>query len=260
MNILLTNDDGIFREGLVCLKKALSEMGKVYVVAPDGERSSISHAITLNHPLRINKVDLEGEPLGFSSTGTPADCVILGLKGLLGDVKIDYIVSGINYGLNLGEDVIYSGTVSAALEGGIYNIPSFAFSKQTKDNSLSFCTAASLSSRIVNFFIKNLKTSNYVFNVNFPDLELEKIKGLKITRLGRRIYYDRLEKRIDPRGKIYYWIGGDEPSGKMEEGTDILAVHEGYVSITPLSLNFVDLNLIDALKKDIGEFIPLREV
>ncbi len=257
MKILLTNDDGIFADGILSLKKEFSSIGNVYLVAPDGERSSISHAITLNHPLRVNEIYMNGDFLGFSSTGTPVDCVILGLKGLLGDVQIDYIISGINHGSNLGEDVIYSGTVSAAFEGCLFDIPAFAFSKHTVNNALSYADAAYLSRLIFEFFIKVLGKDKYILNVNFPDVKIDDIKGVKITRLGKRIYKDRLEERKDPRGKSYYWIGGEPPSGMLEEGTDIFAISEGFISVTPLSLDFVNYDLLHTLHKEIGEFITL---
>ncbi len=260
MKILLTNDDGIFADGILALKKELSKMGNVYVIAPDGERSSISHAITLNHPLRINKIYFEGEFLGYSSTGTPVDCVILGLRGLLSEEKIDYIVSGINHGANLGEDVIYSGTVSAAFEGCLFNIPAFAFSKQVINNELPFSQAASIARGIIRLFSEKLKGIKYILNVNLPDIPIEKIKGIRFTRLGKRIYNDRLEERIDPRGKRYYWIGGEPPSGKLEEGTDIFAISQGFISITPLTLDVVNYDLLEILKKEIGETISVGGV
>ncbi len=257
MNILLTNDDGILATGILSLKKELSKIGKVYVVAPDGERSSISHAITLNHPLRISEVFFGDESLGYSTTGTPVDCVILALKGLLKGQKIDYVVSGINHGANLGEDVIYSGTVSAAFEGCLLDINSYAFSKQILHNELSFDDAAYLAKGIIVFFSRILRESKYILNVNFPDVPLSKIKGVQITRLGKRIYNDRLEERKDPRGKSYYWIGGESPSGKLEEGTDIFAISKGFISVTPLSLDVVNYDLLSRLKSDIGEIISI---
>ncbi len=257
MEILLTNDDGILATGILSLKRELSKIGKVYVVAPDGERSSISHAITLNHPLRINEVFFGDEFLGYSTTGTPVDCVILALKGLLKEKRIDYIVSGINHGANLGEDVIYSGTVSAAFEGCLFGIPAYAFSKQILHNELPFEDAAYLAKGVIVFFSRILKKSKYILNINFPDIPLNKIKGIQITRLGKRIYNDRLEERKDPRGRSYYWIGGESPSGKLEEGTDIFAISEGFVSVTPLSLDVVNYDLLSSLKTEVGETISI---
>ncbi len=257
MDILLTNDDGILATGILSLKKELSKIGKVYVVAPDGERSSIGHAITLNHPLRINEIFFEGKTLGYATTGTPVDCVIMALKGILKDKKIGYIVSGINHGENLGEDVIYSGTVSAAFEGYLYNLSAYAFSKQILHNELSFDDAAYLAKGIIVFFSRILRESKYILNINFPDVPLNKIKGVQITRLGKRIYNDRLEERKDPRGRSYYWIGGESPSGKLEEGTDMFAISKGFISITPLSLDVVNYDLLGSLKSEIGEIISI---
>ncbi len=260
VKLLLTNDDGIFADGILSLRDEFLKIGEVYVVAPDGERSSVSHAITLNHPLRINEVYLKDEFLGYATTGTPVDCVILALNGFLEDKHINYIISGINHGVNLGEDVIYSGTVSAAFEGCMFNISAFAFSKQIIDNSLSFSDAAFLARGIFQFFIKVLDDTRYILNVNFPDIPINEIKGVKIVRLGKRIYNDRLEKRIDPRGRSYYWIGGDAPSGKEEEGTDIDAISRGFISITPLSLDFVNHELLDKLNEKIGSYVSLEEM
>jgi len=240
--ILITNDDGVGAEGLKVLEEALSEMADVFVVAPDREQSASSHAITLDAPLRVT----EYGDNRFGVSGTPTDCVILAVHGLLGR-KPDLIVSGINHGPNMGEDVTYSGTVAAAIEGNILGISSLAVSiaSWNPENFESAGKAAAyLASRALSLGVG----SKTLWNVNVPDLPPEKIKGYKITRLGSRIYNDVIIKKKDPRGKDYFWIGGGEPGWNKEENTDFAAVSLGYISVTPLRLDLTDYKSIVELK------------
>lgn len=246
MRILLTNDDGIFSEGLQCLKNELSKIAKVIVIAPEVERSAVGHSLTLHKPLRITPVVIKGENLGYAVNGTPTDCVVLGLKFLF-KRKPDLVISGINRGANLGGDITYSGTVSAAMEGAIYKIPSFAVSiasRQAKD----FSFAAKFSREFAKIVAKNGLPPFSFLNINIPDLKEEEIKGVEITYQSSRCYIGTVEERKDPRGKYYYWIGGTFPKNKAEKGTDLHAIINKKISITPIQLNLTDYNLYKKIK------------
>ncbi len=243
LTILLTNDDGIFSRGLHSLFHALKVLGRVIVVAPDRERSTISHAITLDRPLRIKK---EGDDL-YAVDGTPADCVNLAINGLLGK-RPDFVVSGINLGENLGHDVLYSGTVSAAFEGTLLGVPSIAVSLVARDN-FNFEAACEVTVKLIKIIEKYGLPEDTLLNVNVPNLPIKEIKGVKVTRQGKRIYKDAVIEKVDPRGKKYYWIGGDMPGYLEEEGTDFEAVNNGYVSITPLHLDLTNYKALDIIEK-----------
>jgi len=243
MKILLTNDDGIYSEGIQILKKQLDNIAEVRVIAPDRERSTIGHAITLRKPLGIKKVKVNGNFWGFSLDGTPADCVIVGLLEIMKDEKPDLIISGINQGPNLGDDIIYSGTVSAAMEGGMRNIPSLAVSiAGFKD--FKFESAALFTKKIASNLMKNNLPSNLVLNINFPNINYEQIKGVEITRHGKRVYQDELKIIHDPKGTTHYWLGGDLPEGKIEPDTDFESIYNNKVSITPLSLDLTNYKMM----------------
>ncbi len=247
MKIILTNDDGIYSEGIQILKKQLDNIAEVTVIAPDRERSTIGHAITLRKPLRINKVKINGDFLGFSLDGTPADCVIIGLLEIMKDEKPDLIVSGINRGPNLGDDIFYSGTVSAAVEGAMRNIPSLAISLAGYED-FKFESAALFTKKIAYNLNKNNSISNLVLNINFPNIDSKKIEGVEITRQGKRVYKDEVKIINDPQGTTHYWLGGDLPDGKIEPDTDFEAIHNNKVSITPLSLDLTDYNVTPKVK------------
>ncbi len=242
LKILLTNDDGIFSRGLHALYHALKVLGEVVVVAPDRERSTISHAITLDRPLRVK---VEGEGM-YAVDGTPADCVNLAVNGLLED-KPDFIVSGINLGENLGCDILYSGTVSAAFEGTRMGIPSLAVSIVAREN-FNFEAACEYTVRILRAVKKYGLPEDTLLNINVPNLPVKDIKGVKVTRQGKRIYSDAVVEKVDPRGRKYYWIGGDVLGYLEEEGTDFEAVNRGYVSITPLHLDLTNYKAMDVIK------------
>lgn len=247
MKILLTNDDGIYSEGIQILKKQLDNIAEVTVIAPDRERSTIGHALTLRKPLRIREVKIDGNFWGFSLDGTPADCVIVGLLEIMKDEKPDLIVSGINQGPNLGDDIFYSGTVSAAVEGAMKNIPSLAISIAGFEN-FKFESAALFTKKIVTNLMKNDLPSNLVLNINFPNIDYKEIKGVEITRHGKRVYQDELKKIYDPKGKVYYWLGGKLPEGKIKPDTDFEAIYNNKVSITPLSLDLVNYQMMPKVK------------
>jgi 5'-nucleotidase len=242
MVILITNDDGIQAEGLTALAVALRDLGRVIIVAPEQEQSASSHAITLDKPLRLKKYS----PDRIGVSGTPADCILLAVRGLL-EEKPDIILSGINPGPNMGEDVTYSGTVAAAIEGGIIGIPSIAVSVATYDQ-VPFEPAAEVSRHLAEQMMSYSSTGCALWNVNVPPLPRERIRGIRVTKLGSRVYKDVIVKKKDPRGRDYFWIGGGDPGWSKDEGTDFDAVAEGYVSVTPLCYDLTDYKSIFSLR------------
>lgn len=245
MRILLSNDDGVTAAGLAALREALEPLGEVTVVAPDREQSGASRSLTLERPLRVRRMN--GNV--FSVDGTPTDCVLLAVRGIPGVVRVepDLIVSGINHGPNLGDDVTYSGTVAAAAEGCLMGIPSMAVSLASWE-ARDFSAA----SRVVRSFVSRLAVRplppGTLLNVNVPGLPFEELRGVRTTRLGRRIYPDVIVAQQDPRGKPCYWIGGDKPSWRPGEGTDFEAVEAGFVSVTPLHLDLTHHEMIDTVR------------
>jgi 5'/3'-nucleotidase len=238
--ILVTNDDGIYSEGIRKLADALRPIGEVIIVAPDREQSAASHALTLNRPLRL----LELEENEWIVDGTPTDCVNLAVLKLMKSNRPDIVVSGINFGPNLGDDVTYSGTISAAFEGALLNIPSVAFSALVGQH-FSFDRCATFAAKLTKILLDGDRDPSVVLNVNFPTLEF---KGVRVTRLGKRIYSEGVIERLDPRGRKYYWIGGEQPTWHPGQGTDFEAVQEGFVSITPLHLDLTHHASIPRLK------------
>lgn len=239
MNILVTNDDGILHPGLQALVASMKEVGEVTVLAPDHNWSASGHVKTLHRPLRVRPTKMADGTPAFMSDGAPSDCVALALLGYI-DKKIDLVVSGINPNANIGDDVTYSGTVTAAMEAAIAGLPGIAFSLDTPANfqgDKDFSAAAVFAGRIARRVATEGLPRNTLLNVNIPYLPLEQIKGVRITRLGLRVYRDELVRRDDPQGNPYYWIGGEAPTGVPEEGTDVGALNEGYVSITPLHMD-----------------------
>jgi 5'-nucleotidase len=236
--ILVTNDDGVHAEGLKVLREALSSFGEVVAVAPDRERSATSHSLTLSDPLRVKEI----EEHVMSVDGTPTDCVLLALNGLL-EERPGLVVAGINHGPNLGEDVSYSGTVAAAIEGTLQGVPAMALSMTGKP-PYHFDTAASFIEKLVRTVIDKGMDPHMLLNVNVPNVPREEIRAVKVTKLGRRIYRDLIVKKVDPRGKTYYWIGGNEPSWEGDENTDFRAIESGMISVTPLHLDLTDYRKI----------------
>jgi 5'-nucleotidase len=242
--ILVSNDDGVRSEGLLMLSGALKELGTVYVVAPDRERSAASHSLTLTQPLRVEKLG----PRIYSVDGTPTDCVNLGVNGILRGKKIDLLVSGINKGANLGDDITYSGTVSAAMEGTILGIPSIAVSLVTR-SKFRFDVASEFAVAIARKVMHQRLPDDTLLNVNVPNVPRENITGVRVTRMGKRIYGDIIVEKRDPRGRKYYWIGGDYLSNEEVPGSDLEAVEENYVSITPIHLDLTNYSALRTLRK-----------
>jgi len=249
MRILLTNDDGIDAPGIHALKQYLYPLGHITMVAPDRERSATGHGITIHKPLRVNEMKYN-DCLAYSVTGTPADCVKLAIHGLM-PVLPDIVVAGINAGANLGTDVLYSGTVSGAIEGIIEGIPSIAVSLAIHE-LLNYDYAAQVTVAIVKQVIKNGLPKETILNINVPDIQSNKHASTEITRLGVRKYTNSIQKRIDPRGYEYYWLGGQvvdvDCDKNLEICTDINAIYNNKVSITPLHVDLTNYNLINELK------------
>ncbi|HEX6291806.1 MAG TPA: 5'/3'-nucleotidase SurE [Herpetosiphonaceae bacterium] len=244
MYILVTNDDGIQSPGLLALRQALDTIGETVVVAPERNWSAASAARTLFDPLRVDPVSLADGREGFVCTGTPGDCVALSLLGIL-KRRPDLVVSGINIGPNLGNDVSYSGTVAAAREGTIMGIPSIAVSLDGHRDA-DFRPAAAFAARLARLAVEHDLSPEVVLNVNVPH---SPIRGVAITRLGRRVYRDELVVRHDPRGRPYYWLGGGEPEGDLTEGTDTAAVANGYISVTPVHFDLTNQRWLDTLRR-----------
>jgi 5'-nucleotidase len=238
MIILVSNDDGIHAQGLMALEKSLEPLAEVYTVAPEREQTSMSHALTLHRPLRVREV----APRRLAIDGTPTDCVKLALTGLL-PVRPNLVISGINKGPNLGDDIIYSGTVSAALEAALLGIPAIAVSLVTFEN-LKFAAAAEFTGALVQCLKDHGIPPQMLLNINVPAVPREDIKGWRFTRQGKRHYSENIVERVDPRGKKYYWIGGDDLGFDQDDGTDCMAVHEGYVSVTPLQVDMTNYKLL----------------
>jgi 5'-nucleotidase len=243
MLILLTNDDGIRSEGLMTLRDNLLKRHEVYVVAPERERTCVGHAITIHKPLRIKEI---GGNI-FSTNGTPADCVFLAVRILL-ERKPDFIISGLNTGPNMGQDVNYSGTVAAAKEGAFLGIPSMAISISARSAFL-FDDATRVTEEIIEILQENPLLDSTFLNINIPNIPYKEMKGFMVTRLGKRIYNDTVIERVDPRGGKYYWIGGNGENYELIDGTDFYAIEKGYVSITPLDLDMTSSHSINNYKK-----------
>jgi 5'-nucleotidase len=251
MHILVTNDDGITAPGLLALAQEMRKLGKVTVLAPDRNWSASGHVKTMERPLRVRGTLLADGTPAFTSDGAPSDCVALALLGLI-DEKIDLVVSGINPNANLGHDVTYSGTVTAAMEAVIAGVKGIAVSLDSPEGYkelLDYSCSASVARRVAEKVMEDGLPEGVVVNVNVPYLKESELKGYMITRQGLRVYRDALDVRNDPRGKPYYWIGGLSPTGVDEPGTDFGALQIGHVSITPLQLDLTYYKAMDILKK-----------
>ena len=243
MLILVTNDDGIQSPGIKALAKALKRVGEVYVVAPDRERTAASHSLTLHKPLRIHSLG----PRTFSVSGTPTDCVNLAVNKVL-PKRPDLVVSGINRGANLGDDVTYSGTVSAAMEGTLLGISSVAVS-QCGEDPFHFESAARFSIPIIRWVCQFGLPPDTLLNVNVPSLSPKKITGVKVTCLGKRVFdCNNIVEKKDPRGKTYYWMGGNRVAWEARKDTDQEAVESGSVSVTPVHLDLTNYAAIAVLR------------
>jgi 5'-nucleotidase len=241
IKILVCNDDGVHSKGLHALAAALKGLGEVYVVAPDRERNAAGHALTLHKPLRVERL----EERIYSISGTPTDCINLGVRIMKG--KPHLVASGINKGGNLGDDVTYSGTVSAAMEGTLLGIPSFAISMEG-DVDYRFDVAGQFAKRLASQILKQGLPKDTLLNVNVPNLPREKIRGVRVTCLGKRGYEDVIVEKTDPRGKKYYWIAGNRIIFEGRSNTDFQALQAGRVSVTPLKLDLTDYETLAQLK------------
>jgi len=267
--ILVTNDDGVDAPGLLALKQSLEKIASVIVLAPDHNWSAAGHTKTLNRPLRVWQKQLRDGSTAYVTDGAPTDCVALVMLGLfrkssreqsfdinfagarddLRHEKPAMIVSGINPGSKLAHDLTYSGTVAAAMEGAINNIPSLAISLDGNHrDAMDFAPAAEIAQRLARRALELTLPPDTFLNVNVPNVPTQDMRGVRVTRLGKRIYRDALVERQDPSGKNYYWIGGEPPGGVMEDGTDVAAIAQNYVSITPVHLDMTSHALIDSLK------------
>jgi len=246
MHILVTNDDGVDAPGLLALNQALREIADTTVFAPSHNWSASGHVKTMHKPLRVGETHLADNTLALITSGAPSDCVALAFMGVV-ERPIDMVVSGINRGPNLGHDVTYSGTVTAAMEGAIAGVPAIAVSLGTFQEA-DFTFAARVAARLAHEITRRGLPSETLLNVNVPAVAEEEIAGIVVTRMGLRIYYDELIRRVDPKGRPYYWIGGKEPGGVLEEGTDLWAVANNYVSVTPLQLDLTAHRLIEQVK------------
>jgi 5'-nucleotidase len=240
MHILLTNDDGILAPGLLTLACHLKEEHTITILAPERNWSASGHVKTMHKPLRVWETKLADDTRAYASDGAPSDCVALALLGFVKD-PIDLVISGINPFANLSHDVTYSGTVTAAMEAAIAGVPGIAISlnggEGDRREELDYRPAGEVTILLVRQIMSNEFPKGILLNINIPCIPLEEMRGIYITRQGQRVYRDKLVRRKDPRGRYYYWIGGDRPTGLMEPGTDFWALAKGFVSITPLQLD-----------------------
>jgi 5'-nucleotidase len=242
MRILVTNDDGYLAGGIQTLARAAEALGEVQVVAPDREQSATSHSLTLHYPLRVRRT---GDGVQVVD-GTPTDCVMLAVGELLAD-RPDFVLSGINHGANLGDDVLYSGTVAAAMEATILGIPAIAFSHTGKDHDHLGDWADVLAALLQQLMTRGDFPKETLLNVNLPPVRPHDVKGVRVTTLGRRAYVGSLTRAADPNGREYFWIGGGESKWWGGPESDFRAVHEGYISVTPLHLDLTNYRLLEDL-------------
>ena len=251
MRILITNDDGVYAPGLLALAQELRKLGEVSILAPDHNWSASGHVKTLNRPLRVKPAVLADGSRALACDGAPSDCVALALMGVI-ETPIDVVVSGINPNANIGHDVTYSGTVTAAMEaaiGGVYGVAVSLDAPEYFNGTLDFSTAAVAARVVTTRLLKLDLPRNVLLNVNIPYLPLNELKGYRISRQGLRIYRDELIKREDPRGRPYYWIGGEAPTGVPDTGTDFGDRKAGFASITPIQLDLTAHDMLPRLRE-----------
>lgn len=246
--ILVVNDDGIFSKGIRALVDVVSELGEVVIVAPDKPQSGMGHAITLNQPLRLNEDTIFKGFQSYTCTGTPVDCVKLGIYEVL-KRKPDVLVSGINHGSNVSTNVLYSGTMSAAVEGAMENIPSVGFSLCDFDANANFEASKAVVKMVVEAILKNEFPDHICLNVNIPKLSKEELKGVKIVKQANAFWEDRFDKRLDQFGKPYYWLTGDFKDEDQAPDSDVFALDSGYASIVPTHFDLTAYKAIDVIKK-----------
>lgn len=248
MKILLTNDDGIEAKGLHAIAAKLKDYGDLVVVAPDSQRSAISHGITTAIPLRVKKYYRDGQFFGYAFSGTPVDCVKFALFEMLKDERPDVVVSGINHGRNTGINAMYSGTVAAAAEGHILGIPSFAISLGSHDTDKDCSGAADYAFEIITNFMPRRDAGEYLLSINVPAIPPETIRGVKVVKGSNSYWSDKYEKRIDPWKQPYYWFDGSYIYDANDEDSDDVAMDNGYVAVTPLQFKFTNVEQIESIR------------
>lgn len=250
MHILVTNDDGVNAPGLLALAQAFRSLGAVTVLAPDRNWSASGHVKTMHRPLRVWETQLSDGTPALTTDGAPSDCVAIAILGMV-EQPIDLVISGINPNANVGHDVTYSGTVTAAMEAAISGLPGFAYSIDSPSGhqgTTDYSTAAEVAVSVAGQVLSKPMPEKFILNVNIPYGNLEDIRGIEVTRQGLRIYRDALVEREDPRMRKYYWIGGDTPTGIAEPGTDFWALANHYVSVTPLTLDLTDSLMLPTIE------------
>jgi len=250
VRILLTNDDGVYAPGLRALRQELKRLGEVVVVAPAGEQSAVGHSITLLTPLLIQEVlDEQNQPMGYAVEGRPADCVKLALLELLKDRPPDLVVSGLNAGSNAGINVLYSGTVAAAIEAAFFQKTSIAVSLEyTKPKPLDFPRAAQYACRVIERILQEAPPPGALFNVNIPSLEKGPVRGVRVVPQNIAAYQETFDRRIDPRGRVYFWSGPDFSCPQPHPDSDVDALGEGYITVTPLQFNLTHQARLEEMK------------
>lgn len=246
-HILITNDDGAAASGLGTLARALQAVGQVTVIAPERNWSASGHSKTMRNPLRADPGELPDGIPALITNGSPTDAIALGLMGLA-EQPVHLVVTGINIGANLGNDVTYSGTVTAAIEATIAGVPAIAISLDSRDKHADTRVAASFAAQLARIVLARGLPPKTLLNVNVPLAPLASLRGVRITRMGTRIYHDELVRQLDPYGHPFFWIGGHPPDGLQEFGTDIWALGQGYISITPIQLDFTAYRVIEQLR------------
>ena len=254
--ILVTNDDGIHSPGITALYNTMKTLGDTYIVAPDRERSAAGHSLTMHRPLKAEKIREQV----FSVNGTPTDCVTLGINKLLPQ-KPDLVVSGINKGANLGDDITYSGTVAAAIEGTIFGVPSIAFSLITAKH-YHFDTGAFFALKIAEYVLSQSLPYDTLLNVNIPNISREEIKGIKLTRQGKRIYENSIQEMLNPWGEKHFWIGGGKIYWEHGGDTDMEAVEQDFVSISPIHLDLTNHSALEFMRETwkISEMLEAKTI
>ena len=247
MKILLTNDDGYDSPAIAALIEELHSIATLYLATPEQQQSGTGHSITVFDPIKFRPRQREHVEAAWSMYGTPVDCVKIALTALL-PVKVDLVVSGINIGANLGNDVLYSGTVSAAAEAVVLGVPALAASLNTFDRNADFSYAAYITRKMVEWMQENRMSADMLFNMNIPAIAADQICGVQMARLGKRNYNNTFEERRDPRGNSYFWLGGRVIEVDAEPGTDIHSVKNGYITLTPIQLDLTNYVLMDALQ------------
>jgi 5'-nucleotidase len=249
--ILVTNDDGINAPGLRILERVARALSSdVWVVAPETNQSGASHSLTMHRPLRIRKVSRRR----FAIDGTPTDCVLLALQTVIKDGAVDLVLSGVNHGANLGEDVTYSGTIAAAMEATLFNVPAIALSQSCRNgHPVKWATAEQHAPEVISRLLSEDWQKDLLMNVNFPDCAAGSVKGMQVTAQGKRKLGDELLERIDPRGEPYVWIGGLRVEEGFQDGTDLQAVAEGYISVTPIHMDMTHRASFERLRRTLGE-------